>query len=384
MKPRLLQLLRCPICVAPLDVETFASRDDEIVEGALRCRKCGAAYPIIDHIPRMLPDDLAGEMRALNRDFFTRHPGLLSGSASSGRDSESARDLKRTLRSFSFQWNTFGDMYGFWEENFLDYVSPLTPEFFPGKLGLDAGCGFGRHLHYAARYGAEMVGLDLSEAVLAAYRNNRDNRRAHIVQGDIYRPPFARGTFDFVYSIGVLHHLPDPERGFRSLAPYVTPGGTLFAWIYGPRRGVSEAVTRVLRRFTTRMDYRLLYALCATIATGLRVFSHYPYRALSKIPSLSWLAEKLPLHDHARYPLKVVVADAFDRLSVPLVRYYTDEDLRGWLDAAGLVDGQVVRRFRNNESWRVLGRVRSVVEPGPGSPDALVGRPTPVAVESGR
>src|SRR5205823_4857105 len=281
MKPRLLQLLRCPICVAPLDVETFASRDDEIVEGALRCRKCGAAYPIIDHIPRMLPDDLAGEMRALN------------------------------------------------------------PEFFPGKLGLDAGCGFGRHLHYAARYGAEMVGLDLSEAVLAAYRNNRDNRRAHIVQGDIYRPPFAQGTFDFVYSIGVLHHLPDPERGFRSLAPYVTPGGTLFAWIYGPRRGVSEVVTRVLRRVTTRMDYRLLYALCASIAAGLRVFSHYPYRALSKIPSLSWLAEKLPLHDHARYPLKVVVADAFDRLSVPLVRYYTDEDLRGWLDAAGLVDGQV-------------------------------------------
>src|SRR6058998_727598 len=110
MKPRLLQLLRCPICVAPLDVETFASRDDEIVEGALRCRKCGAAYPIIDHIPRMLPDDLAGEMRALNHDFFARYPGLLSSSRATGPASESARALQRTFRSFSFQWNTFGDM----------------------------------------------------------------------------------------------------------------------------------------------------------------------------------------------------------------------------------------------------------------------------------
>ena len=384
MKPRLLELLRCPICVAPLDLETFASQDDEIVEGALWCRKCGAAYPIIGHIPRMLPDDLAGEMRALNRDFFTRHPGLVSGSASSGRDSESARDLKRTLRSFSFQWNTFGDMYEFWEENFQDYVLPLTPDFFSGKLGLDAGCGFGRHLHYATRYGAEMVGLDLSEAVLAAYRNNRDNRRAHIVQGDIYRPPFARGTFDFVYSIGVLHHLPDPERGFRSLAPYVKPGGTLFAWIYGPRRGVSEAVTRVLRRVTTRMDYRLLYALCAAIAGGLRLFSHYPYRVLSRVPGLSGVAERLPLHDHQRYPFKVVVADAFDRLSVPLVRYYTDDDLRGWLVAAGLVDGQVVRRFRNNESWRVLGRVPPAIPSGLDT-SALNGRrPHPVAVEARR
>src|SRR5205823_14556458 len=125
MKPRLLELLRCPICVAPLDVETFASRDDEIVEGALQCRKCGAAYPIIDHIPRMLPDDLAGEMRALNRDFLTRHPGLLSGSASSGRDSESPRHLKRTLRRFSFHSNPFGVMYGLLEEDFLAYVAPL-------------------------------------------------------------------------------------------------------------------------------------------------------------------------------------------------------------------------------------------------------------------
>src|SRR5206468_11770649 len=132
MKPRLLHLLRCPICVAPLDVETFASRDDEIVEGALRCRKCGAAYPIINHIPRMLPDDLAGEMRALNRDFFARHPGLLPRAGATDGGSESARDLRRTFRSFSFQRNTFGDLYGVWQENVLDYVHPLTPEFSAG------------------------------------------------------------------------------------------------------------------------------------------------------------------------------------------------------------------------------------------------------------
>jgi SAM-dependent methyltransferase/uncharacterized protein YbaR (Trm112 family) len=384
MKPRLLHLLRCPICIAPLDLDVFETRGDEIVEGALTCRDCRAAYPVIESIPRMLPEDLAGEMRALNRDFFARHPGLLPQGPSAPESSESARALQRTFRSFSFQWNTFGDMYDFWEENFRDYVHPLTPEFFAGKLGCDAGCGFGRHLHYATRYGAEMVGLDLSEAVLAAYRNNGASPRAHVVQGDIYRPPFAKSTFDFVYSVGVLHHLPDPEGAFRSLAPYVKPGGTLFAWIYGPRGGVSEAVTRVLRRFTTRMDYRWLYALCVTIAATLRVGSHYPYRTLRRIPFLSRLAEKLPLHDHHRYPFKVVVADAFDRLSVPLVRYYTEENMRGWLDAAGLVDGQTLRRFRNNESWRVLGRVRSMAEPGPGPSETQAGRPTRVAVESGR
>jgi len=364
MREQLVRILRCPTCIARLELETFATRGDQIVEGALRCVTCRAVYPVIDHIPRMLPDDLAGEMRARNAAFFARHPGLRPAATGDAPDGEALRAQRRTFRSFSFQWNTFGDMYHFWQENFLDYVHPLTADFFRGKLGCDAGCGFGRHLHYATRYGAEMVGLDLSEAVLAAYRNNSRSQWAHVVQGDIYRPPFAPATFDFIYSIGVLHHLPDPEGAFRALAPYVKPDGTLFAWIYGPRGGVSEAVTRLLRRFTTRMDYRVLYALCAGIAAGLRVFSHYPYRALSRIPVLAGVAERLPIHDHARYPFKVVVADAFDRLSVPLVRYYTADDLRGWIAAAGLVDGKVVRRYRNNESWRVIGRVPAV----PGTP----------------
>jgi len=368
MRPGFLQLLRCPVCVTRLGLEVFTAQVDEIAEGALHCRTCRTSYPVIDHIPRMLPDDLAGEMRELNRDFFARYPRLLPAAAAADRTTDAARAQRRTLRSFSFQWNTFDDMYDFWEDNFQDYVHPLTPSFFSGKLGLDAGCGFGRHLHYATKYGADMVGLDLSEAVLAAYRNNRTSPRAQVVQGDIFRPPFERGTFDFVYSIGVLHHTPDPQGAFCALRPYVKPGGVLFAWIYGPRGGVSEAITRVLRRITTRMDYRALYALCATIAVGLRVFSHYPYRVLSRVPGAAALAQRLPLHDHHRYPLKVVVADAFDRLSVPLVRYYTDEDLRGWIRAAGLVEGRVLRRFKNNESWRVFGRVPSAMTSAPPAP----------------
>jgi len=382
MRERLLDLLRCPTCVARLDLETFATRGDQIVDGALRCPVCRTVYPIIDHIPRMLPEDLAGEMRRQNAAFFARYPGLLPSSSAGDTAGEATRALRRTFRSFSFQWNTFGDMYGFWEQNFLDYVFPLKAGFFRGKLGCDAGCGFGRHLHHATRFGAEMVGLDLSEAVLAAYRNNARSQWTHVVQGDIYRPPFAPGTFDFVYSIGVLHHLPDPEGAFRALAPYVKPDGTLFAWIYGPRGGVSEAATRLLRRFTTRMDYRLLYALCVTIAAGLRMFSHYPYRVLSRIPALRRLAARLPIHDHARYPFRVVVADAFDRLSVPLVRYYTASELRGWIASAGLVDGQVVRRYRNNESWRVFGRVPGPTGADRRDPARRNGRPARVPAES--
>ena len=102
------------------------------------------------------------------------------------------------------------------------------------------------------------------------------------------------------------------------------------------------------------------------------------------MPALAGLAETLPIHDHARYPFKVVVADAFDRLSVPLVRYYTADELRGWIASTGLVDGQVVRRYRNNESWRVFGRVPGPTGADRREPARRRGRPARIPAESRR
>jgi len=269
------------------------------------------------------------------------------------------------VNSFSFQWNVFSEIYEVWEENFLDYVHPLQPDFFDGKLGLDAGCGFryashstqgfGRHLYYAAKFGAEMVGLDLNEAVESAYNNTKQSPNVHIVQGDIYNPPFREGTFDFIYSIGVLHHLPDPQGGFTSLTRFLKPNATIFAWVYGPRYGISQKVSVFLRKLTTKMDYRLLHAFCFSIALSLRTFSHLPYKVMRKVPGLRKVAEKLPIKEHHKYPFRVVVADAFDRLSVPIVNYYTAEQFRKWFDDAGLVDVKIIERFRNNISWRGFG-----------------------------
>src|SRR5207248_751285 len=65
-----------------------------------------------------------------------------------------------------------------------------------------------------------------------AYGHLRRLPNAHAVQASIYELPFRPGTFDFVFSIGVLHHLPDPQRGFDSIVPLATPGGRVLAWLY--------------------------------------------------------------------------------------------------------------------------------------------------------
>ncbi len=357
MNPKLLNILICPECCSSLQsseykVECNHSQVREIIEGKLTCLGCYREYPIIRAIPRMLPDSLFNRLYHYHSDYFSRYG--LKGRRFTKYERE-YDDKMRTLDSFSFQWNTFGEIYNNYEADFLDYIKPIGADFFRGKLGLDGGCGFGRHLYFAGKYGAEMVGLDLSEAVEAAYDNNKELKNIHIVQGDIYKPPFRENTFDFCYSIGVLHHLPDPPSGFRSLAHFVKPGGVMFAWIYGPRQGVSESVTVFLRKFTTRMNYKALYFLCLLIALSLRVFSHYPYMLLSKLNSTKGITEKLPFKYYHNYPFKAIIGDTFDRLSVPLVQYYSGDEVNSWFKNSGFRDINIIRRYRHNESWRALG-----------------------------
>lgn len=295
----------------------------EIVEGAIHCKDCGASYPIEDGVPRMLPSD--GE-----RGPATAH-----------------------------RWTHFDGDVPEYEENFQDMVEPLSAKEYLGKLVLDAGCGFGRHAYFAARYGAEVVALDSSaEAVMAAKANCGHLQRVHVVQGDLENPPFRTDLFDAVFCFGVLHHLEDARRAFGSLKPWVRPNGLLQVWVYGPRQGSIAHVSKWLHGTANAMGDEQLHAFSRGIASGLRVFSHTPFRVLQHTPILRSFVTHLPAHDHHKWPFDVVVADIYDRLRVPVTTYITGEMLERWYADEGYADIRVTRRVRNTESFRGVGTRR--------------------------
>ena len=116
--------------------------------------------------------------------------------------------------SFGYQWNLFRkeqiDSYNgttlsadrFWSE------TGWTREELKDKWVLDAGCGAGRFLDVLTGSGANVVGIDISSAIDAAKENVTGRGGVHFVQASIYDLPFRDGTFDFVYSIGVIEHTP--------------------------------------------------------------------------------------------------------------------------------------------------------------------------------
>lgn len=335
MKRRLLDLLVCPWCAGSFEMISFDREETgEVTEGCLTCG-CGRVFPIVNSIPRILTDAF-DQFAEFGEKHRSRLPQSKAVPAPADRNAEA---IRRTRASFGYQWTVFSEMKIDFRENFLGYIHPVEESFFPGKLGLDLGCGFGRHIYNAARFGAEMVGVDLSDAIESARQNTRDLPNVHLVQADVYALPFRPATFDFAYSIGVLHHLPDPEGGFRALVPAVKPGGSMFIWVYSKTRSALNALLESVRPVTTRLPRRGQMFLSFVGATVDWLGFIVPYRMVRSLPVVGHATEKLMadrIKLYSAYPFQVVYADWFDRLAAPIRFYYDDRDLNGWLERARL------------------------------------------------
>lgn len=355
MKTRLLTWLCCPACQGALQLAIWR-QDQEIEEGLLTCAGCARTYPIINGIPRMLPDELAHVVLQYHPTFFSRYANETASFRARARRRDETKWWKtegRTVDTYSYQWRKFKQMFAEWEAVFLDSIDPITPEFFKGRVGLDGGCGFGRSMFYAARYGAEMIGLDLSEAIEAARENTSHLPTVHLVQGDLYHPPIRERSLDFVYSIGVLMLLPDPRNGFLSLSRLVKPGSPIFIWVYPRGRGRQIAVFTAMRTVTTRLPLRVLNGVTLALAVAQWAVFIAPFKLLKRLPGMSRVANAIPFTLYARYPFRVMHTDWFDGLSVPVQHYHRPEEIADWYRQAQCDN------IRIDERWngRALGYV---------------------------
>ena len=259
MKYRLLDLLACPQCDQPFELEVFEVSCDqgaeEVEQGLLKCL-CGAWYPIVDAVPVILPNALD-----IYSDFASKYAERLpEWNVSAEEIRRFEEEKKKTQDSFGFEWTVYSAVR---DERDAGYAleGGLEPEFFRNKLVLDAGCGYGRHVKVIHDFGAEVVGIDLSVAVINARRITKELGGAHIVQTDLFKPPFRKGIFDLVYSWGVLHHTPDPRKAFEGLVDFVKEGGDISVKIYRKRPAPAAIAEGIIRKFTLRMPLRLLYNL---------------------------------------------------------------------------------------------------------------------------
>jgi SAM-dependent methyltransferase len=304
MRADLLALLRCPVCTAPL---TATAADDE-ANAALHCANCGLHAPIRHGIPRFV--DVAADDTA-----------------------------RRTQESFGYEWTHFSDWRPSGETNFNDYFQSLDLESLRTAVVLDGGCGMGRHARQIAPFANRVVAMDFSRAIDQAAANTAAAGNVDCVQADLLALPFAEASFDFVYSLGVLHHLDRTEDALAGLVRTLKPGGRIRIYLYWKRHGwkgrLLDAVTAA-RRVTTRMPFPVLRAFCRVLSYGLFGGVVLPYRALSTAGVRG--IEEWPLFVYSKYPFTVLYNDQFDRFSAPIEKRYDPDDVRALLERAGLVN----------------------------------------------
>ena len=118
-----------------------------------------------------------------------------------------------------------------------DWHVPIIAKFnsFRGKDVLEIGCGIGTDGIEFARNGARYTGVDLTpkSTELAAERFALFGvpGRFEVANAE-ERLPFADNCFDHVYSFGVIHHSPTPEKIIREVYRVLRPGGTLTVMLY--------------------------------------------------------------------------------------------------------------------------------------------------------
>jgi SAM-dependent methyltransferase/uncharacterized protein YbaR (Trm112 family) len=364
MKERLLELLCCPDCRgANLDLTVYsasANGTQEVVEGQIQCRGCGSRFPVISGIPRMLSASLRSALGKFHPEFFARHPDLVSHDGTKQADERVAR----TLEGYSFQHvqlDDHGREIPRWRQIFYDSIPAdwRRTDFFQGKIGVDIGCGEGRFLYCAQEFGAEMVGLDLSEGVEVARNNTAGSSRCHVVQGDIHHLPFRPSVFDFAYSIGVLHHLPNPREGFRHLVPAVRKGGKVSIWVYGlkeMRWWYRLSHMTWLRGIGPRLPRQAQYVLSCLIAGFLEIAIWTPCRLLSLFPGGESIANRVPLGDARRRSFKAKIRSVFDRVQPPVTHFHTADELNAWFKEDGF--GNIAILSKHGRGWIAAGEKR--------------------------
>lgn len=299
MKLALLDLLICPLCHDTLTLTTSAEDAGEIMAGALTCAGCGRTYPVFHGVP----------------DFTAP-----------------AERNTLTARAFGYQW-TMHDRGRFEQETIYGITADEEFRDFCRYLGiagradiagtvLEAGCGVGRLVETAARRmpGMVVVGLDFSDAVFPAHERTRELPNAHVVRASVFEPPFRPGSFDYLWSEGVVVATADPKRAFLSLARLLAPGGALYIWVYP----TSFHPTRFLRDVMVR-PYRLPKPVLMRLSHLLAVPMYALYATAERLGKT-----------RRHHPFGEVVLTLFDNLSPEYQSRHTPAEIAAWFTAAGL------------------------------------------------
>ena len=260
-------------------------------------------YPIIDDV-----------IITLNTD---QYPNYIKAKLSPQfRESKESTDYASDIQhTFGEEWKLYSDILPEHQKEFNEYFDVVDAECYEGKMICDLGCGIGRWAHFLQDSAKDLVLIDFSEAIFVARRNLTHSKNSIFIMADIQRLPMQPNFCDFMYCLGVLHHLPSPALKETRLLSKYAPNILVYLYYALDNRPFYFrfllVVVSVIRRTVSRIRTKWLRSVLTEV---LLWFFYIPLIAVGHILSFLHLGKFVPLYEgYKNKGLTRLRQDVYDR-----------------------------------------------------------------------
>lgn len=273
------------------------------------------------------------------------------------RDTEDNLETK-TVESFGQEWTKFDQF----EEAELaaigdDYFDIVPPSILDTSktLALDMGCGSGRWSKYLSPRVKAIEAIDPSDSVIGAKQYLKSETNVRVTQASANNIPFDDESFDFVFSLGVLHHMPDTLNGLQQCITKVKPKGHLLIYLYYAldNRGIFYKtlfnISTSFRKVISGLPKSLKHFCCDFIG----YFIYWPlsrFAGLLKAIHLPFWTV-IPLAYYHDKSIHILRNDALDRFGTPLEKRFSRAEITSMLQDSGMIN---IEFSEKAPYWHVL------------------------------
>ena len=265
-----------------------------------------------------------------------------------------------TVESFGEEWTKFSKFSdGDIEHVGNDYFDIVNEEILnKSSVALDVGCGTGRWTRYIRNRCKFVEAIDPSDAVVAASVMLKDYDNVRITHADVDNIPFRDASFDFVFSLGVLHHIPDTAAAMQKCVNKVKVGGHFLVYLYynldnmGFLPKIIFSLMNSIRRIVCRLPARIKRFVCDLLAIAI----YLPNAVATWILKLMLGGEtykRIPLAYYHDKSFNVMRNDALDRFGTPLEQRFSKAEIIEMMRSCGLTD---IRVSEHRPYWHAVGK----------------------------
>jgi SAM-dependent methyltransferase len=223
-------------------------------------------------------------------------------------------------------------------------------------VGFDLGCGSGRWARLMSPKVKVLHCIDPSPAALQVARKNLAGRRNCLFHvADSHNMPMEDGSMDFGYSLGVLHHIPDPQLALNACVKKLKGNAPFLLYIYyalenrPPYYRLLWRTTDYVRRLISKMPFLMRRTVSSCIAAVV----YWPLARTARLVEKSGRnVESFPLAFYRQRSFYVMCTDALDRFGTRIEHRFTRSDIQRMMTVAGL---ERIRFSENPPYWCAVG-----------------------------